>query len=64
MDTGRRLFKSDEFLKLEIAEELGLMDRVIDGGWKALSAKDTGRIGGILAARKKHLGISGESRPQ
>ena len=45
--------KSNDALKLEIAEELGLMDKVNSGGWKSLSAKESGRIGGILARRKK-----------
>ena len=42
-----------ERLKYEIADELGLLDQVLDQGWKSLSAKDTGRIGGILAKRRK-----------
>jgi len=45
--------KSNDALKLEIAEELGLLDKVNSGGWKSLSAKESGRIGGILARRKK-----------
>ena len=36
----------EESLKYEIAEELGLLDKVLDKGWKQLSAKETGRIGG------------------
>ena len=32
-------------LKYEIAEELGLLDKVREGGWKALSSRETGRIG-------------------
>lgn len=47
--------KPDEKLKYEIAEELGLMDKVLKDGWKSLSAKDTGRIGGIMTKRKKEL---------
>lgn len=42
-------------LKYEIAEELGLLDRVLDEGWKSLSAKETGRIGGLMTKRKKQL---------
>jgi hypothetical protein len=45
--------KSNDTLKLEIAEELGLLDKVNASGWKSLSAKETGRIVGILARRKK-----------
>lgn len=43
----------EERLKYEIAEELGLLDRVMTDGWKALSSKETGRIGGLLAKRKR-----------
>lgn len=41
-----------EKLKYEVAKELGLFDKVIKDGWKSLSAKETGRIGGIVARRK------------
>ena len=43
----------EEKLKYEIAEELGLLDRVLESGWKSLTAKETGRVGGMLAKRKK-----------
>lgn len=42
-----------ERIKYEIAEELGLMEKVREQGWKALSAKETGRIGGIMTRRKR-----------
>lgn len=29
----------EDSLKLEIAQELGLLDRVMEGGWRSLSAK-------------------------
>jgi len=45
----------EEVLKYEIAEELGLLDKVKAEGWKSLSAKETGRIGGIMTKRKKEL---------
>jgi len=45
----------DERIKYEIAEELGLLDKVLNDGWKTLSAKDTGRIGGLMTKRKKEL---------
>lgn len=44
---------ANDIMKLEIAEELGLLDKVNTTGWKSLSAKESGRIGGILARRKK-----------
>ncbi|MCL1844840.1 MAG: small, acid-soluble spore protein, alpha/beta type [Defluviitaleaceae bacterium] len=42
-----------DIMKLQIAEELGLLDKVNNEGWKSLTAKESGRIGGILARRKK-----------
>lgn len=44
---------AEELVKYEIAKELGLFDRVMESGWGSLSAKETGRIGGILARRRK-----------
>ena len=40
-------------LKLEIAEELGLTDKIKEVGWGGLTAKESGRIGGILTSKKK-----------
>ena len=45
----------EELVKYEIAEELGLLDRVLSDGWRSLSSKETGRIGGLLARRKREL---------
>lgn len=45
----------EEKIKYEIAKELGLLDKVLNDGWKTLSAKDTGRIGGLMTKRKKEL---------
>ena len=45
----------EDRLKYEIAEELGLLDKVVSEGWKSLSAKETGRIGGMMNARKRKL---------
>ncbi len=42
-----------ERLKYEIAEELGLLDRVLEQGWKSLSAKETGKIGGLMTKRRR-----------
>lgn len=44
---------AEEKLKLEIAEEIGVYDKVMTAGWRSLSAKESGRIGGLLARRKK-----------
>ena len=45
--------KEEEKLKYEIAEELGLLDRVLSDGWSSLSARETGRIGGMLRQRNQ-----------
>ncbi len=45
----------NEKLKYEIAEELGLLDKVKQGGWKSLTAKETGRIGGLMTKKKKEM---------
>lgn len=46
--------KMREKIKYEIAEELGLSDKVSKKGWGELSAEETGRIGGLMAKRKKN----------
>ena len=43
----------EERIKYEIAEALGILDKVLENGWKSLSAKETGRIGGLMTGRKK-----------
>lgn len=45
--------EGDERMKYEIAEEMGLLDQVLESGWRSLSAKETGKIGGIMTSRKK-----------
>lgn len=47
--------EQNEKLKYEIAEELGLLDKVKQGGWKSLTAKETGRIGGLMTKKKKEM---------
>ena len=43
----------EELQKYEIAKELGLFDKVMSEGWGSLSARETGKIGGIVAKRRK-----------
>lgn len=43
----------EEKAKYEIAEELGLLDKVMAEGWRSLSSKETGRIGGLITKRKR-----------
>jgi len=42
-----------EKMKYEIAEELGLLEKVTQNGWKSLTAKESGKIGGIMTKRRK-----------
>ncbi len=42
-----------EKLKYEIAEELGLLEKVQEEGWKSLTSKETGRIGGLMTKRRR-----------
>lgn len=50
-DIGK--MEAEERMKYEIAEEMGLLDQVLAQGWRSLSAKETGKIGGIMTSRKK-----------
>lgn len=43
----------EERMKYEIARELGLLDRVREVGWAGLTAKETGRIGGLIGQKKR-----------
>ncbi len=45
----------EEQLKFEIAEELGLGDKVLESGWKSLTSKESGRIGGMITKRKREM---------
>lgn len=39
--------------KYRAAEKAGLLERVLEVGWAGLSAKESGRIGGISAHMEK-----------
>jgi small acid-soluble spore protein F (minor alpha/beta-type SASP) len=43
-----------ERLKLEVADELGLGDKVRQIGWENMTARETGRIGGIMSRRLRN----------
>ncbi len=45
----------EDKLKYEIAEELGLMDKIKEVGWGGLTAKESGRIGGLITVRKRQM---------
>ncbi|MEF9974232.1 MAG: small acid-soluble spore protein alpha/beta type [Clostridia bacterium] len=43
---------ASEKLKYEAAEELGLLDKLIEVGWSGLTARETGLIGARVAGRR------------
>ena len=47
--------KPEDRMKFEIAKELGLADKVIAGGWRCLTAKESGRIGGLVTKKKREM---------
>lgn len=49
----KKILTPEDIMKYEIAEELGLLDKVKENGWKALTSKESGKIGGIIAKRKR-----------
>lgn len=58
--TNKELTKNEmlrEALKYEIAEELGLTDKISACGWSGLTAEETGRIGGLMTKRKKIINL-------
>ncbi len=44
--------KRDLAMKYEVAEELGLLEKVERYGWRGLTSRESGRIGGIMGTRK------------
>ena len=48
-----KILTNDDIMKYEIASELGLIDKVTELGWAGLTAKEAGKIGGMLTSRKK-----------
>ena len=49
MPEGFRKPTQHERSKYRAAEAAGLLERVLEVGWAGLSAKESGKIGGILA---------------
>lgn len=43
----------EDRMKYEIAVELGLDEKVRTGGWRSLTAKESGRIGGMITRRRR-----------
>lgn len=53
MADGFRKPTQRERSKYQAAEAAGLLQRVLEVGWAGLSAKESGKIGGILAHMKQ-----------
>ncbi|MDF2548471.1 small, acid-soluble spore protein, alpha/beta type [Anaerosolibacter sp.] len=51
----KKIVTIEDQWKYEIAAELGLADKVEQFGWGGLTAKETGRIGGLITVRKKQF---------
>ena len=47
------MLSRDERMKYEIAQELGLLEKLKEVGWAGLSTAESGRIGGLVGARKR-----------
>jgi len=43
----------DDKMKYDIARELGLLEKIQNSGWGGLTARENGKIGGILMKKKK-----------
>ena len=50
---AKKPLTENDIMKYEIAGELGLLDKVNQTGWKSLTARESGRIGGLMTKRKK-----------
>lgn len=55
MPSQKKKNDQTEKMKYEIAEELGLLDKVLEGGWRSLTSKETGRIGGLITKKRREL---------
>lgn len=53
--------KPEERMKFEIATELGLADKVLANGWRSLTSKESGRIGGLITKRKRELAAKNQN---
>ncbi|MGI6358785.1 MAG: small, acid-soluble spore protein, alpha/beta type [Bacillota bacterium] len=51
-----------DLMKLEIADELGLLTKVRSVGWEGLTAQEAGAIGGIMSHRLRRQGIAGADK--
>lgn len=45
----------EDAMKYEIANELGLGEKLSQVGWGGLTAEETGRIGGLITRKKRRM---------
>lgn len=45
----------EDAMKYEVANELGLGEKLSQVGWGGLTAEETGRIGGLITRKKRSL---------
>ena len=48
-----RMLSKEDRMKYEVARELGLLEKLKRVGWAGLSAAESGRIGGLVSAKKR-----------
>ena len=48
---------AEEKMKYEVAEELGLLDKVLKEGWRSLTSKETGKIGGLVTKKRREMRV-------
>ncbi len=48
-----RMLSKEDRMKYEVARELGLLEKLKRVGWAGLSAAESGRIGGLIGARRR-----------
>ena len=58
MSMQKKKTELNEQLKYEIAEELGLLDKVLEGGWRSLTSKETGKIGGLVTKKRREMRVA------
>jgi hypothetical protein len=51
-----KTFNRMELIKMEIAENLGLLDKIKSYGWSGLTASESGKIGGMMNKKIKKEG--------
>ena len=56
-DYVRYHFEQEEKMKYEVAEELGLLEQVLQNGWRSLTSKQTGKIGGLVTKKRREMRV-------